>query len=119
MPKSYNYKRNTVAAANVTKDAPDAATEVEAANKSKAKRDVVSTGEEDGVVAKAAEKGVAAADGDASPNTQYPGATEIEAREVGKGRGGKVDVKLPMRKRVVKYLRKRVETNSFCPHVSF
>lgn len=67
-------------------------------------RDFGATADEDGV----------AAVNDAFPNTRYPGAAKIEAREIEAAKDLNANGKLPMRKRLVKIM-KRGKYNKFCP----
>lgn len=67
-------------------------------------RDVAATADEDGV----------AIVDDAFPNTRYPGAAEIENREIEAAKDLNTNGKLPMRRRLVKFM-KREKYNKFCP----
>lgn len=117
MPQSDTYKRDETPAAKVTRDIALAANTKEPIDTSRAQqvqqRAVAATINGNGVTTNADEDSVTAVK-DATPNTQYPGAAEIEAREVETAKEFKPDGKLSMRKRLVR-LAKRVETNRFCP----
>ncbi|TLD37952.1 hypothetical protein E2P81_ATG03627 [Venturia nashicola] len=114
-PNAPDYNPTETPAAKVTTDHPATAVidakipDKSLANREVTERDVISTTEKDTVATVA----------DDTPNVQYPGAAEIEAREAEESTRVVPVVKLPVGKRAVWYLEKRVKTNPFCPKLYF